>query len=522
MESLRKKEQHVVKNSPNEGQAQFTSVTADNVPRDWIVGKTEEGEQRIVGPDGSRHKTRREALKHMVSKACPEEEIALMRSCLKAEGWEDHENLPPNWKHKTKTDKHGTRNYIMSSCGKMFDNIAKAVTYMQNSLKFRSSEIEKVHSMASMEKAIRPARPTPVPAQPNISWTEDATVPVGWKVGPPEGGRQRVLCPDGTKHGSRREVLKYMVAKSCHPEEINWMRSCLKAKGWEDNENLPPNWKFMTKESSQGPKKLIMSDDGNLFPTITGAVQFMERAGTYTRESMENVKKLSEWHQMGRGGSFFNSAAAGACTWISEDPSVPQGWKVAAKTENEKERQSLIMSPEQKIFQSRRQAMKYLMDNSASSHKIDEMRDCLNAEGWQDHLSLPVNWKMKVVRNAKVKNSKKKIIMSSSGKVYETIIAAVRYMESSKKFTGVNLQMLKQLQQGVAALWYPDLATSLTSLSGETRTSMRTQFPGDGGQDSPRRGDRGCCVLMAPSMPTGGKPSSTWSLRAFQRRRLDR
>ena len=80
MESLRKKEQHVVKNSPNEGQAQFTSVTADNVPMDWIVGKTEEGEQRIVGPDGSRHKTRREALKHMVSKACPEEEIALMRS----------------------------------------------------------------------------------------------------------------------------------------------------------------------------------------------------------------------------------------------------------------------------------------------------------------------------------------------------------------------------------------------------------------------------------------------------------
>ena len=66
----------------------------------------------------------------------------------------------------------------MSSCGKMFDTIAKAVNFMQNSLKFRSSEIEKVHSMASMEKAVRPARPTPCPEQPNINWTEDATVPV--------------------------------------------------------------------------------------------------------------------------------------------------------------------------------------------------------------------------------------------------------------------------------------------------------------------------------------------------------
>ena len=128
----------------------FISATSDNVPTDWIVGKLEDGRQKVVCPDGSQHATRREALKYMVDKGFPEKDINSMRSFLKVEGWEDNEKLPPNWKYKTKADKRGTRKYLMAANGRIYDTIATAVKHMEASQWYSQAEISQVQSIANI------------------------------------------------------------------------------------------------------------------------------------------------------------------------------------------------------------------------------------------------------------------------------------------------------------------------------------------------------------------------------------
>ena len=455
MESLRKKEQYKAKEIHNKAEVQFTSATADNVPMDWVVGRTEDGGQKIVGPDGSRHKNRREALKHMVSKAFSEEEIGLMRSCLKSEGWEHHEKLPANWKFKTKTDIHGTRIYIMTACGKMFDTAASAVRYMQNSLKFRSSEIERVHSLANMEKAVRPGRPTPGPEQPKINWTEDGTVPTGWKVGLPEGGKQRILCPDGTQHGSRREGLKYMVQKGFPDEYVTQMRSFLKVEGWKDDDRLPLNWKMKIKlkKHNMYPRKLVMSSNGIILDTFAGAVRFMEKSKKYDQEAIDKVKSMvpSKMLNTNKTSQKIPNKSTRITpedfSWISGSPTVPKGWKLALDPTNPTLVQQRVLSPDGRHFRSRRTALEHMLAASFTEEQVEEMREGLQFEGWHGNENLPPKWKLKIKPSLYKPKYPRNVILSETGRMFDGIKHAILYMKSSKEFSSEDVVKVKKLHK---------------------------------------------------------------------------
>ena len=118
-----------------------------------------------------------------------------------------------------------------------------------------------------------------------IGWLNDNSIPSGWKIGHTKDGRQRILCKDGSQHGSRREALKHMVIKGFPEEEIGILRSYLKSEGWEDNEKLRPKWKFKFKIDSQGKqRKFIMSRNGALFTTIVEAIRYMMSSTDYNQQ----------------------------------------------------------------------------------------------------------------------------------------------------------------------------------------------------------------------------------------------
>ena len=422
------------------------------VPSGWKVGYNQEGKQTILCRDGTKFSSRRDALRYLVSKGFPEKEVDILRSHLKVEGWEGHEKLPQNWKMKIRSDKtHQMRKFLMNSKGIMFNTIAGAVRFMEQDKTFTDQEIAAVQSISANIHEDNSTR-----YDKTIDWKEDDTVPSGWKVGYSQG-KQRVLCHNGATFPSRREALKYMISKDFPETEVNILRSHLKFEGWEDHEKLPHNWKIKIRtDLANQARKFLMNSSGIMFNTIIGAAKFMEQEKTFSEQEIADVQSICNDSVPKVGQKCITSRTRAATTpemvasftWRSDDPSVPKGWKVAVKTARLLG-QPPILSPELQIFPNRRQALKNMVSTGAQSEKIDEMRYCLSDEGWKDDLNLPLNWKVKLKANEKKVDGKscsmRKLIMSASGKLFDSIVAAVRFMETSKEFSEFELQDVRNM-----------------------------------------------------------------------------
>merc|ERR1712030_31000 len=81
---------------------------------------------RFMGSKKFRNK--REKIKFLVKNNYPEKDIENVRSELKLDGWEDHPDLPKNWKMK-RTKKC---RYLVSESGLLFKGKGQAVEYMKN------------------------------------------------------------------------------------------------------------------------------------------------------------------------------------------------------------------------------------------------------------------------------------------------------------------------------------------------------------------------------------------------------
>ena len=414
------------------------------VPESWKIGlSTIDGKQRLLCPDGSQLATRRLALKYLVCKQFPQEEIEAMRTCTKAEGWEVNGKLPSSWRFKVcKTEKEDKfRKFIMSDSGELLNTIASAVRYME-SKGYSKTEIDELQSLAQgPEKAVslKPQKTQ----RPN--WIEDvATLPEGWKVSNLENRNQKLLCPDGSKHANRREALKYMVTNNFPQNEIEVMRLCTKSEGWEEHEKLPFNWRLKIKiVKSNGSRKFLMTNEGKLFNRITFAVAYMKEAGNYSHKEIEDVQSF------GLVGTTFGRVShieSTSITW-TEQGTVPYGWKVG-KTEDGKER---ILCPDGTQHQNRREALKYMVARGFQSQEIDSMRMWTTVEGWKENEKLPLNWRMRFKKNGKKANGGNKqlrrLIMTKNGKMFDTLSSVVRYMEEQKTFSQHEIENVKSLNQ---------------------------------------------------------------------------
>ena len=86
----------------------------------------------VLGPDGRQYKSRQNALRVMIKRGEPEEEIAKMTECLAYEGWERSEDLPQGWRYrKSSREEHKLHVQFLSDKADTFKSNKDAITYAQ-------------------------------------------------------------------------------------------------------------------------------------------------------------------------------------------------------------------------------------------------------------------------------------------------------------------------------------------------------------------------------------------------------
>ena len=420
----------------------FTWIPDDlSVPKGWRVAlKTEKtGQPPIISPDQQIFPNRRTALRCMVERNLPSEVIEEMRSCLNAEGWQDHSHLPFNWKLKIGKNGGKRRKLFMTEGGRMFDTSASAIRYMESAKHYTEEDISKIQSMGR--------RPTAVSAKnfdKDISkhdWKSDnPTLPHGWKTStytnPTTNKLQELfLSPDKEVFTSRRQGLRYMVAKKFPTNQIEDMRTFLSVEGWMKSDILPIGWRLKTQK-----RTLIMVHTGLMFASPSLVVKFMKSSNDYTSSEVEKVQSLSNTG-LKREPKIPISLNAEGYTWDSEDTTIPNGWKTTVDVSRPGHK--LFMSPDGLIFTKRTLALKYMVNNNLSSEMIECMRDSTIHEGWKKHPKLPDNWRVQPKRD-KTGTNKGLLLLTPLGGTFESTKKALLNMKKSGKCDAGTMNLINR------------------------------------------------------------------------------
>ena len=81
--------------------------------------------------------------------------------------------------------------------------------------------------------------------QKEIFWTEEASLPQGWKVSfGLEEGKEILMDEEGTRFEGRKEAIDQLIKEQRSPGDIFKLWSTLHRDGWvADEEKLPTGWK---------------------------------------------------------------------------------------------------------------------------------------------------------------------------------------------------------------------------------------------------------------------------------------
>ena len=134
---------------------------------------------------------------------------------------------------------------------------------------------------------------------------------------------------------------------------------------WQDDPTLPVGWKTRQHFREGQANKVdiyYMSPDGTQFRSKWKVVEFMEAAGSYLSEEIEWVRasittpkpEAIILQPKERNDKLKRE-------WKDDDPTVPPGWKVAWTTTSDNRSKIAFMSPDKKIFHSRKAALQHMM-----------------------------------------------------------------------------------------------------------------------------------------------------------------
>ena len=84
-----------------------------------------------------------------------------------------------------------------------------------------------------------------------------------------------------------------------------------------------------------------------------------------------------------------------------------------------------LLSPDQKHFQGRKAALKYLIAKKYPEEEIEGMRNCMKNDGWLENLKLPTKWFYKL-RN----DHSGAAYLDSEGNNFESKDAVFRFYQS--------------------------------------------------------------------------------------------
>ena len=227
------------------------------VPNGWMlrkIGGITQNTHHVLSPDKQHFSARRSALKFLIEKKYPEEEIQAMRDCLEYDGWLQSPALPQNWFYKPRDNKN--TNVFLDSEGNYYKSMIEVLKEVRNK-KFENNIKQFLDTKSTYTKI----------KSLGSSWKSgDPSVPSGWRIR--QVGNSKVknsyhlLSPENQHFAGRRLALKYLVDKSYPDDDIEEMRKCMKHDGWLEDPRLPLKWFYKSKNDGS---HLYLDAKGNFF-----------------------------------------------------------------------------------------------------------------------------------------------------------------------------------------------------------------------------------------------------------------
>ena len=417
------------------------------------------GMPAVLGPDGSQYRSRVGALRNLLRKEAPEQEIEAMLTCLEFERWEPHQLLPTKrWRwRKVQHDFHKTGIELLSENMEIFKSIKDAFKYAKSNF---SEEIfiqlESFIDLMSVELRME-----------TYDWREDDSVPSGWKMRVADGKTQKefFLSPDGRSFQNRTCALQYMIKENYEEEEIDQMKLMMvEHENWQFSGKVPFGW--LIKEDSLKSKYhvIFLTREGEILKSFIRALEYFKHNESYSNLDSELLQQLADERSTENRVKGYE--------WI-ESKSLPVGWKFRRHVG--KIEQDFILSPRGEQFPCRRLAYMSMFEDHYSPGDIEIMRQFLIEEDWSRHKNLPNEKWLFARRGINV------FFLSDCGKYFKSFKKAHEFIK--KHFTEAEVNKLNALlemdsirKRTVRYTWNQDSTVPDGWLTREVKGKVRKLF----------------------------------------------
>ena len=257
-----------------------------------------------------------------------------------------------------------------------------------------------------------------------LDWLEDETVPAGWSHRTVPGSRKvLVRDPSGRKYDGRRKALLHLLEDGEERERVDQAVSVLTAglevEGWRTEQSLPPGWRC--RRTSR--EKKYLSENLRLFTSNIKALEFLRQ--NYDEATVEKFKNftsiVSKRNTSSPSSSLLeDSAGPESDLTDSEDETVPAGWTSRPSVEGD----NIFISPSGREFSSRLAGLRWLVESGAPQLELEELRQFLYYEQWQEHPDLPPGWRLKLDQS----QAGKLLFLTRQAEVLQSVTEAASHL----------------------------------------------------------------------------------------------
>ena len=377
---------HLTKDSKNHRKTKDWVIDS-TVPFGWSY-KGEGFAASIKAPNGKLYPSRRLAFADMLNSGkYSVKDIVMMKSTLVHEGWKSDVRIPKGWMLRKRLRSNGYR--FIGQGGELFKSTIEALKFVEKYRKYFSEEdVDKIKKFNSHSYNQRSRN---VNKERNLDdWIlNDESIPRGWRIKRFRFGKllsSKLLSPEGRMLQGRRVALKYMIDENYPKDKIEEMRALLKFDGWLSDSKLPEKWFYKKAKSGN---MVFVSPSGEYFKSRE-SVRLSTDVMQDEKIAMENFQKCINGVYQIKTQSLDN--------WTFNDTTVPKEWGIK-KFSFGKNTLWKLLSPQGTIFQGRRAALKFMIDEKYPDEKIEEMRSYLKYDGWLSDPRLPEKWFFKKSKN---------------------------------------------------------------------------------------------------------------------------
>ena len=354
------------------------------LPAGWQQAPSETSGKtmQVQGPTGAIYPTRLAAIRAMQQWGAGLDEVESMRKSFAIDGFEAGEELPKGWMVRD------SQTFLTSSL-ELIERGEEALLFMMEHT-YPQMEIDNFRKRWVGEEG----------------WTEDDTLPNGWKIRIGEAGTE-VREANGKVVGSRAQAIKFLATRpqAADGGEVAKMRLGLCRDGWMPALRLPTDW--LTKKRGDGTS-VYLTEKYEMLKSVKNALSYMKMK-SYSRDVIERFI-LGPEKRKAENGEEINtkrkkeliSEEVLECENLNRDlkeepfeenessSCLPKGWRELA---------GQLVSPEGKVFASRASAVEWMIKGRREPEEIYAIWSELEKEGWELGAAstslLPAGWRIK-------------------------------------------------------------------------------------------------------------------------------